>query len=89
MLEDPGITPDDYAIDVSLRSDLDRIMAILTPQQQQIITLRFGLKDAQSLTLAKIGDLLNMSRERVRQLEREAIGKLRRYKSDLGEYLVS
>ncbi len=89
LLEDPGISPEEYVTNSSLQLDLERMMAELTPQQQQVLTLRFGLKDTQPLTLAKIGDLLNISRERVRQIEREAIAKLRKRKADIGEYLAS
>jgi RNA polymerase nonessential primary-like sigma factor len=89
LLEDPGISPEEYVTNSSLQVDLERMMSELTPQQQQVLTLRFGLKDTQPLTLAKIGELLNISRERVRQIEREAIAKLRKRKADIGEYLAS
>ena len=89
LLEDPGISPEEYVVNASLQLDLERMMAELTAQQQQVLTLRFGLKDTQPLTLAKIGDLLNISRERVRQIEREAIAKLRKRKAHIGEYLAS
>jgi RNA polymerase nonessential primary-like sigma factor len=89
LLEDPGISPEEYVTNSSLQQDLERMMSELTPQQQQVLTLRFGLKDTQPLTLAKIGELLNISRERVRQIEREAIAKLRKRKADIGEYLAS
>jgi RNA polymerase nonessential primary-like sigma factor len=64
-------------------------MADLTPQQREVISLRFGLVDGQTLTLAKIGDRLNISRERVRQIEREALTKLRKRKQDINDYLAS
>ncbi|NDJ18933.1 RNA polymerase sigma factor, RpoD/SigA family [Myxacorys almedinensis] len=89
LLEDQGITPEEYAAQTSLRQDLDVLMADLTPQQQQVLTLRFGLEDGKALTLAKIGDRLNISRERVRQIEREALTKLRKRKGEMGEYLAS
>ncbi|MGL5033451.1 MAG: sigma factor-like helix-turn-helix DNA-binding protein, partial [Microcystaceae cyanobacterium] len=50
---------------------------------------RFGLADGQPLTLARIGVLLNISRERVRQIEREALAKLRKSKASISEYLAS
>jgi RNA polymerase nonessential primary-like sigma factor len=64
-------------------------MADLSPQQQQVLSLRFGLDDGQPMTLAKVGDRLNISRERVRQIEREALSKLRKRKADIHEYLAS
>ncbi|MBW4422845.1 MAG: RNA polymerase sigma factor, RpoD/SigA family [Myxacorys californica WJT36-NPBG1] len=89
LLEDQGMTPEDYAAQTSLRQDLEALMADLTPQQQQVLSLRFGLEDGKALTLAKIGDCLNISRERVRQIEREALTKLRKRKGEMGEYLAS
>lgn len=89
LLEDSGMTPEDYVINSSLQADLERMMANLSRQQQQILTLRFGLQDTPPLTPAKIGTLLNMSRERVRQLEREAIVKLRKQKASMSEYLAA
>ncbi|MEL6455627.1 MAG: sigma-70 family RNA polymerase sigma factor, partial [Cyanobacteria bacterium J06623_5] len=88
LLEDDGQTPDDYATQSSLKSDLRRIMADLTPQQQRVISLRFGLEDGKNMTLAKIGAMLEISRERVRQIEREALTKLRKRQGDMREYLA-
>jgi len=88
LLEDEGPTPDDFATQSSLKSDLRRIMADLTPQQQRVISLRFGLDDGKNMTLAKIGALLEISRERVRQIEREALTKLRKRQGDMREYLA-
>jgi RNA polymerase nonessential primary-like sigma factor len=89
MLEDMGQSPEDYATYSSLRGDLEKLMADLTPQQREVIALRFGLADGKPLTLAKIGDCLNISRERVRQIEREALSKLRKRKTAIREYLAS
>jgi RNA polymerase nonessential primary-like sigma factor len=89
LLEDPGLTPENYVSNSSLQVDLARMMSSLTYQQQQILTLRFGLKDTPPHTLSQIGTLLNMSRERIRQIERDAIVKLRKRNVDLSEYLVS
>ncbi|MBW4551697.1 MAG: RNA polymerase sigma factor, RpoD/SigA family [Aphanocapsa sp. GSE-SYN-MK-11-07L] len=89
LLEDTAASPDDFTAQASLRADLERLMADLTPQQRQVLALRFGLEDGQPMTLAKVGDHLSISRERVRQIEREALGKLRKRKSDIHEYLAS
>lgn len=89
LLEDTGPTPEDFAVHSSLRTDLEVIMTDLTPLQRQVLSLRFGLEDGQAMTLAKIGDRLNISRERVRQIEREALTKLRKRKADMGEYVAS
>jgi RNA polymerase nonessential primary-like sigma factor len=89
LLEDDGPSPEDFAVQSSLRNELELLMEDLTPQQKEVLSLRFGLQDGQSMTLAKIGDLLQISRERVRQIEREALSKLRKRKADMGEYLAS
>ncbi|CDM98340.1 group 2 RNA polymerase sigma factor SigD (RpoD family) [Limnospira indica PCC 8005] len=89
LLEDTSNSPDEFALNSSLRSDLESLMTDLTDQQRQVLALRFGLDDGQTLTLAKIGDRLNISRERVRQIEREALTKLRKRKQDVNDYLAS
>lgn len=89
LLEDTGQSPEDYATHSSLQFDLEKLMADLTPQQREVLSLRYGLTDGQPLTLAKIGARLNISRERVRQIEREALSKLRKRKAYIREYLAS
>ena len=89
LLEDDGPLPEDFATRSSLKLDLRNLMLELTPQQQEVLTLRYGLNNGEPLTLAKIGTLLNISRERVRQIEREALTKLRKRKSMIQEYLAS
>jgi RNA polymerase nonessential primary-like sigma factor len=88
LLEDTGQSPEDYATHSSLKLDLERLMTSLTTQQKEVISLRFGLKDGRPLTLSKIGDQLKISRERVRQIEREALTKLRKQKDSIEEYLA-
>ncbi|MGG6296798.1 RNA polymerase sigma factor, RpoD/SigA family [Leptolyngbya sp. AN02str] len=89
LLEDTGPSPEDFAAQSSLRTELEALMSELTPQQREVLSLRFGLEDGRSLTLAKIGDRLNISRERVRQIEREALTKLRKRRAEMREYLAS
>ena len=89
LLEDNGPQPEDYAVRSALRNDLHTLMDGLTPQQREVLTLRFGLEDGKPLTLAKIGTRLSISRERVRQIERDALNKLRHHRSDMSEYLAS
>ena len=89
LLEDEGISPEAYMAQESLRRDLELLMADLTPQQREVINLRYGLGDGHELSLAKVGERLNISRERVRQLERQALDNLRRRKARVQEYLAS
>lgn len=89
LLEDTGPSPEDFVTQAAMQIDLEKLMADLTPQQREVLALRFGLMDGQPLTLAKIGDRLNISRERVRQIEREALSKLRKRKADMREYIAA
>ncbi|MDJ0744275.1 MAG: RNA polymerase sigma factor, RpoD/SigA family [Xenococcaceae cyanobacterium MO_167.B27] len=89
LLEDDGISPDKYATQELLRQDLFSLMADLTPQQREVISLRFGLEDGKELSLAKIGQRMNLSRERVRQLEHQALTQLRRRRAYIREYVAS
>lgn len=89
LLEDDGISPDRYATQQLLRQDLYSLMADLSPQQQEVIALRFGLDDGNELSLAKIGQRMSISRERVRQLEHQALAQLRRRRNYVREYVAS
>lgn len=89
LLEDEGQTPVNYTTQESLRQDLEDLMAELTPQQREVLALRFGLEDGNELSLAKVGQRLNLSRERVRQLEHQALAQLRRRHANVREYIAS
>ncbi|RIS67164.1 sigma-70 family RNA polymerase sigma factor [Mycobacteroides abscessus] len=60
-----------------LHSDVRSVLATLDEREQQVIRLRYGLDDGQARTLDQIGKLFGLSRERVRQIEREVMAKLR------------
>ncbi len=87
LLEDKGESPEDYVTQSSLVMDIENLMLDLTTQQRDVLSLRFGLKDGKPLTLSKIGMILKISRERVRQIEREALAKLRKNKENIREYI--
>jgi len=72
-----------------LREDLERIISSLKPREARILRLRFGLGNAEYHTLKEIGEKLGVTKERVRQIERRALGKLRhpRHSRDLQNYL--
>ena len=79
LLEDSGNHPEDLNIQSCLSTDLESLLANLTSQQREVLILRFGLADGQALTLGKIGVRLNLSRERVCQVENQALQQLRQY----------
>jgi RNA polymerase nonessential primary-like sigma factor len=89
MLEDDGPSPEYYTTQEFLRHDLNNLLAELTPQQRQVVALRFGLEDGNEMSLAKVGERLNLSRERVRQLEHQALAHLRRRRGNVKEYIAS
>jgi RNA polymerase nonessential primary-like sigma factor len=89
LLEDDSVSPDHYITQELMRQDLHNLLAELTPQQREVLCLRFGLEDGKELSLAKIGQRLNISRERVRQLEHQALAQLRRRRSNVREYIVA
>jgi RNA polymerase nonessential primary-like sigma factor len=89
LLEDDGQSPEQFTSGEALRDDVNQLLQELTPQQRDVLTLRFGLQNGKELSLAKVGEQLSLSRERVRQLERQALDYLRRQKLDVREYLAS
>ncbi|NET55032.1 MAG: RNA polymerase sigma factor SigC [Symploca sp. SIO2E6] len=78
LLETEETTPEDLLMREALKRDLQQLLTDLTTREQDVIRMRFGLKDGQSYSLADIGRALELSRERVRQIEARALQKLRR-----------
>ena len=89
LLEDDGPSPDHFMTQEALRHDINTLLAELTTQQREVVSLRFGLLDGNELSLAKVGERLNLSRERVRQLEHQALAHLRRRRENVQEYIAS
>ena len=78
FIEDSDATDAESAvISGLLQDDLRRVLATLDPREQAVIRLRYGLEDGQPRTLDQIGKQFGLSRERVRQIEREVMSKLR------------
>lgn len=80
LLETDSISPEELMMRESLRRDLKQLMSELTERERDVIYLRFGLKDGTPYSLAEIGRALELSRERVRQIESKALQKLRQPK---------
>jgi RNA polymerase primary sigma factor len=79
LIKDPAVTPvDEVLIARSLEEQLQTLLSQLDEKERLIIERRFGLGDDEPQTLAEIGSELHLSRERIRQIEERAIGKLRR-----------
>jgi RNA polymerase primary sigma factor len=71
------LLPEEEATTSLLGEELNRTLESLTPRERRIIELRFGLGNEHSRTLAEVGVELGLSKERIRQIEREALAKLR------------
>ena len=79
LLEDKhNVAPEELLGEELLRDKFQEILAELTPNQQRVLILRYGLNDGVYRSLDYVGRQLGMSRERVRQLEHAAISRLRR-----------
>ena len=60
-----------------LREQLNEVLHTLTPREEQVLRLRFGLEDGRQRTLEEVGQQFNITRERIRQIEAKALRKLR------------
>ncbi|KYC35718.1 RNA polymerase subunit sigma [Scytonema hofmannii PCC 7110] len=80
LLETDGVTPEQMLMRESLQKDLQHLLADLTSRERDVILMRFGLSDGHPYSLAEIGRALDLSRERVRQIESKALQKLRQPK---------
>ena len=78
FLEDKdAVAPDDAASFILLREQIVEVFSCLTDREQQVLELRFGLKDGKPRTLEEVGQFFNVTRERIRQIEGKALTKLR------------
>ena len=74
---------------IFLKEQIARSLGKLSPMEEKVLRLRFGLDDDNALTLKQIGDKMSLSRERIRQIEAQALNKLRKSSSvgSLASYL--
>lgn len=86
LTDESNKTSEEYLLYWSLQKDIQALLDGLTPQQRTVISLRFGLENNNPLSLARIGEVMNLSRERIRQIERKALERLRANKSYLANW---
>ena len=68
--------PDEQVIEMSLKDDINRVLETLTEKEAEIVQLRFGLNGRTPLSLKEIGDRYNLTKERIRQIEKKALKRL-------------
>jgi RNA polymerase primary sigma factor len=82
LVEENSLSPYESLANQKWAEEVKRLLETLTPIESRIIQWRFGLNNEDELTLKEIGDKYNLSRERIRQLQEQAIGKIRRQMRD-------
>jgi RNA polymerase primary sigma factor len=82
LQEENTPSPYDALANQKWSEEVRRLLTTLTPIESSIIRWRFGLDDEDELTLKEIGDKYNLSRERIRQLQEQALGKIRKHMRD-------
>lgn len=75
--DDDAPAPQDAASHTLLKEQLADVLDTLTPREEKVLRLRFGLEDGRSRTLEEVGKEFNVTRERIRQIEAKALRKLR------------
>ncbi len=77
FIEADGEMPEDQVSKSLLREDLEGVLDTLSPRERDVLRLRYGLDDGRMKTLEEIGQIFNVTRERIRQIEAKALRKLR------------
>ncbi|MCD6659539.1 MAG: sigma-70 family RNA polymerase sigma factor [Lentimicrobium sp.] len=77
LRSDDGPTPETELLYESLRKEIERAVATLTPREADVVRLYFGLNGEHPLTLEEIGERFDLTRERVRQIKEKAIRRLK------------
>ncbi len=77
IVDQAGVSPSDAVINLNLREQTAQVLKTLTPREEKIIKMRFGLEDGSEHTLEEVGQNFAVTRERIRQIEAKALRKLR------------
>jgi len=78
FIEDRGVvSPAEAVINVNLKDQTSQVLRTLTPREEKVIKMRFGLEDGSEHTLEEVGQSFAVTRERIRQIEAKALRKLR------------
>ncbi|MHC1693264.1 MAG: RNA polymerase sigma factor RpoD/SigA [Sphaerochaetaceae bacterium] len=77
FIEDGYKSPDDILMEKSLRADINEALDFLSAKEREIVEMRFGLNGASPMSLKEIGELYNLTKERIRQIEKKAIERMK------------
>jgi RNA polymerase primary sigma factor len=77
LVDQAGLSPADAVITLNLREQTAQVLKTLTPREEKIVKMRFGLEDGSEHTLEEVGQNFAVTRERIRQIEAKALRKLR------------
>ncbi len=77
FIEDDAQSPEDALLDSALKDDVRRLLSTLSDREREIIELRFGLEGQVPMSLKEIGELYNLTKERIRQIEKRALDRLK------------
>jgi RNA polymerase primary sigma factor len=77
IVDQRGVSPSEAVINLNLREQTAQVLKTLTPREEKIIKMRFGLEDGSEHTLEEVGQNFAVTRERIRQIEAKALRKLR------------
>ena len=75
--DESSLSPEEYTENEILKEEINEVLESLQPREQEVLRLRFGLKDGTCHTLEEVGKKFNVTRERIRQIEAKALRKLR------------
>ena len=75
--DESSLSPEEYTENEILKEEIDDVLKSLQQREQEVLRLRFGLKDGTCHTLEEVGKKFNVTRERIRQIEAKALRKLR------------
>jgi len=88
--DEDSVSPEEAATYELLKEHIDETLSLLTPREQKILRMRFGLETGRAHTLEEVGQEFGVTRERIRQIEAKALAKLRKHKDakKLRDYLA-